>query len=163
MRRYNTGFYKVVKNILVNKDFNKLKDIDHHGISRYDHSLRVAYYTYVITKGLRLDYEKATRGAMLHDFFIDEVVDMDGIQRLRKHPSYALKNAKKHYNLSPMEEDIIKTHMFPVTFRPPKYLESWLVDIIDDIAAIYERSFSVKRELSTSLSVFALMIINYIR
>ena len=163
MRRYNTGFYKVVKNIITNKEFNKLKDIDHHGISRYDHSLRVAYYTYIITKGLKLDYEKATRGAMLHDFFIDEVKDMDGIQRLRKHPGFALKNAKKYYGLSSMEEDIIKTHMFPVTFRQPKYLERWLVDIIDDVAAIYERCFSVKKELSTSMSVFLLMVINYLR
>ena len=62
-----------------------------------------------------------------------------------------------------MEEDIIKTHMFPVTFRPPKYLESWLVDIIDDIASIYERSYSIKNELATTMGVLAIMITNYIR
>ncbi len=163
MRRHNTEFYKLTKDILINKEFNKLRYINHHGITRYDHSLRVAYYTYIITKKLHLDYYKATKGALLHDFFIDEVSSMDGVSRLRKHPTYALINAKKYYDLSPMEEDIIKTHMFPVTFRPPKYLESWLVDIIDDIASIYERSYSIKNELATSLSVIALMFINYIR
>lgn len=163
MRRHNTEFYKLTKDILTNKEFNKLRYINHHGITRYDHSLRVAYYTYIITKKLHLDYHKATKGALLHDFFIDEVSSMDGVSRLRKHPTYALINAKKYYDLSPMEEDIIKTHMFPVTFRPPKYLESWLVDIIDDIASIYERSYSIKNELATTMGVLAIMITNYIR
>ena len=163
MRRHNTGFYKIVKDILVNKEFDKLKDMTHHGISRYDHSIRVAYYTYIITKKLGLDYTKATRAAMLHDFFTDEVKDMDGVSRLRKHPGFALENAKKYYKLSSMEEDIIITHMFPVTFRPPKYIESWLVDFIDDVASIYERSFALKKELSTSASVFLVMILSYLR
>ena len=162
MRKYNTGFYKLTKDILMNNEFNKLKDIKHHGITRYDHSMRVAYYTYVVTKGLKLDYEKATIGALLHDFFTDEVVSMNGIQRLRKHPEYALINAKKYYDLSPMEEDIIKTHMFPVTFIPPKYLESWLVDIIDDIASIYERSYSMKTNLVANFGVLLIMLSNFI-
>lgn len=163
MRRYNTGFYKIVKDILTNDEFNKLKNITHHGITRYDHSLRVAYYTYIISKRLHLDYEKATKGALLHDFFIDEVSSMNGLSRLRKHPEYAVINAKKYYDLSPMEEDIIKTHMFPVTFTPPKYMESWLVDIIDDVASIYERSYSMKNELVTNAGVLLIMLINYIR
>ena len=163
MRRHNTEFYKLSKDVLINKDFNKLKNIGHHGITRYDHSLRVAYYTYIITKKLHLNYKQATRGALLHDFFIDEVSNMDEVSKLRKHPSYALLNAKKYYDLNPMEEDIIKTHMFPVTFTPPKYIESWIVDIIDDVASIYERSYSIKNELATSLGVLAVMIMNYIR
>ena len=162
MRKYNTGFYKLTKDILMNNEFNKLKDIKHHGITRYDHSMRVAYYTYVVTKRLKLDYEKATIGALLHDFFTDEVASMNGIQKLRKHPEYALINAKKYYDLSPMEEDIIKTHMFPVTFIPPKYLESWLVDIIDDIASIYERSYSMKTNLVANFGVLLIMLSNFI-
>lgn len=163
MRRHNTDFYKLVKDVLVNEEFNKLKNIDHHGITRYNHSLRVAYYTYVVTKKLHLDYKRATRAALLHDFFIDEVKDMNGVSRLRRHPNYALENAKKYFELSPMEEDIIKTHMFPVTFTPPKYLESWLVDLIDDISAIYERGVSIQTELSPSISLLLIMLISYMR
>lgn len=163
MRRYNTEFYKLVKDILVNEEFTKMKSINHHGITRYDHSLRVAYYTYIVSKKLHLDYVKATRGALLHDFFTSEVSDMNGVARLRKHPGVALENAKKYFELSSLEEDIIKTHMFPVTFRPPKYLESWLVDFIDDCSAIYEKSYSVKNELSTSVGVLLVMLVSHIR
>lgn len=163
MRRHNTEFYKLVKDILKNEEFNELKNISHHGISRYDHSLRVAYYTYIVSKALHLNYVKATRGALLHDFFIDEVKDMNSVNRLTKHPNFALENAKKHFNLSILEEDIIKTHMFPVTITPPKYLESWLVDLIDDISAIYEKSYSVKNELSPTIGVLLIMLVNYIR
>lgn len=163
MRRRNTEFYKLVKDILINKEFNKLKDIRHHGITRYDHSLRVAYYTYIVSKKLHLDYVKATKGALLHDFFIDEVSSMDGLSRLRKHPEFAIINAKKYYDLSPMEEDIIKTHMFPVTFTPPKYLESWLVDIIDDVASVYERSYSFKNQYASTVGVLLIMFFTYMR
>ena len=49
--------------------------------------------------------------------------------------------------------------MFPVTIMPPKYLESWIVDIVDDIAAIYEKSHSVKKDLQTAATfIFVLMI-----
>lgn len=33
--------------------------------------------------------------------------------------------------LTPIEHDIIKKHMFPLTLVPPKYLESWIVCWID--------------------------------
>ena len=49
-------------------EYQKLKDIKHHGITRYEHSLRVAYYSYIITKALRLDYKETATAALLHDF-----------------------------------------------------------------------------------------------
>ena len=36
--------------------------------------------------------------------------------------------------------------MFPITFTPPKYMESWIVDIVDDISAIAEQSRVIKRQ-----------------
>ena len=62
-----------------------------------------------------------------------------------------------------MQEDIIKTHMFPITLTPPKYLESWIVDIVDDIAAVYEKVFSVRKELSAATTFLFLLLINYMR
>ena len=55
--------------------------------------------------------------------------------------------------MSELEEDIILCHMFPVTIRPPKYLESWLVDMIDDAVALYEWGFSFKKEIVTAMTV----------
>ena len=164
MNRYkNSEFHKIVKPLLDNCPFEETKKNKHHGITRYEHSMRVAYFSYIVTKFLRLDYKETTEAALLHDFFTDEVKDKNGIARLRQHPTCAVKNAKKYFELSDKQEDIIKTHMFPVTFTPPKYLESWIVDLVDDIASIYERGKTMKQEIKTAFSFALVFLINYIK
>ena len=164
MKKYkNKEFCKIIKPILDIEEFYKLKKISHHGITRYDHSLRVSYYTYLITKNLHLNYKEATVAALLHDFFTDEVESENGIFKLRRHPNHALENASRYFDLSDLQKDIIKTHMFPVTFTPPKYSESWIVDIIDDCASIYERSYSIKKQLSAAGTFLLLIVVNYIK
>lgn len=154
MRNYNNKeFNDICRDILELQEFDKLKDCTHHGIDRHNHCMRVSYYTYLITKKLHLNYIPATRAALLHDFFIDEVKNMNGLRRLQKHPYYALKNSKKYFELSKLEENTIITHMFPVTIRPPRYLESFLVDLIDDVASIYERCYYIVRKLSRALTL----------
>ena len=156
-------FNNIISNIVSNEDFCSLKNINHHGITRYDHCMRVAYYTYKVTKALRLNYIEATRASLLHDFFMDEVDNENKVFKLRRHPKYALDNASKYFNLTPLQEDIILTHMFPVTFTPPKYLESWIVDIVDDISAIYEKTYTVKKELQAATLFIIVLLISYIK
>lgn len=156
-------FSKIVAPFLDIEEFQKLKTIEHHGITRYDHSLRVAYHTYLVTKFLHLNYKEATVAALLHDFFTDEVEEERSLSKLRKHPEHAVKNASKYLELSELQEDIIRTHMFPITFTPPKYLESWIVDVVDDFASIYERSYSTKRQLSAAGMFLFLVVINFFR
>lgn len=156
-------FDSIIEPLLDIEEFHELESIEHHGITRYNHSLRVAYYTYVVTKLLHLNYKEATEAALLHDFFTDEVDDENGMFKLRRHPGYAVKNASKYLDLSPLQEDIIKTHMFPVTFTPPKYIESWVVDIADDVASIYERSYSTRRQLSAAGVFLFLVVVNFFR
>lgn len=163
MSRGNNEFFSIIKPIINNCEFDKLKDIRHHGITRYDHCMRVAYYSYIVTKFLRLNYKDTTEAALLHDFFTDEVVEENFIKRLTNHPNIAYSNASKYFKLNKMQEDIIKTHMFPITLTPPKYLESWIVDIVDDIAAVYEKVFSVRKELSAATTFLFLLLINYMR
>ena len=159
----NNEFEKLIIPILENKDFMKVKEKSHHGINRFEHLLRVSYYSYKITKFLRLNYKETTRAALLHDFFVDETDDHSQIKALRKHPTYALENAKKYFDLTEREEDIIKTHMFPVTFTPPKYLESWIVDIIDDVASVYERYKSSCTNLKAAVNFLIILFINVIQ
>ena len=164
MNKYkNSEFNRIVKPLLDSCPFEETKKNKHHGITRYEHSMRVAYFSYIVTKFLRLDYKETTEAALLHDFFTDEVKDKNGIARLRQHPSCAVENAKKYFELSAKQEDIIKTHMFPVTFTPPKYLESWIVDLVDDVASIYERGKTMKNEIKTAVSFVFVFLINYIK
>lgn len=161
MQEYtNNEFYWLIKPIIDNKEYQKIKQIAHHGTTRYDHSMRVAYYTYIVTKFLHLEYQDTTKAALLHDFFTDEVKDKNMIARLRKHPECAVQNASVHFELNDKQIDIIKTHMFPITFTPPKYIESWIVDIVDDVVAIYEKGYNLGNEFKTAITFMFIFLIN---
>ena len=93
----DSEYIKIVKSILYNPEFNKIKNIEHHGISRYEHSIRVSYYSYKIAKTLKLNYENIARGGLLHDYFISPC-DRNYKQRFIStfiHPQKAIINSKK--------------------------------------------------------------------
>ena len=133
-------FNEIVKNIMENKKFNKIKECKHHGITRYEHSLRVSYYSYLITKKLRLNYIETARGGLLHDFFInDDLTEKKQKLSMFYHPYYSIKNAKRYFDLTNLEYDIIINHMFPtLPHKIPTHLESWIVSFIDKAVATYE-------------------------
>ena len=168
MKKYydDIKYLNIVYDILENESFKKMDNIVHHGITRLDHSIRVSYYSYRLAKFLRLDFIKVARAALLHDFFLEDNLKLNKKQRLItiiKHPCYALINAKKYFTLSELEEDIILTHMFPFKFRLPRYFESWMVNIIDDIASIYERSSVISRQLSVACCFLLILLVNNLR
>lgn len=156
-------FSAIIEPIVENKEFQRTKEITHHGITRFDHSMRVAYFSYKVSKGLRLDYKETTEAALLHDFFLDEVDCENEVAKLRRHPKYAVENSLKYFDLTEKQVDIIKCHMFPVTFTPPKYLESWVVDLVDDAAAIYEGYYSMRKEISTAVMFLMILFVNFVR
>lgn len=140
----NYEFVKIVNDILNNNKFLMLKNCKHHGITRFEHSLRVAYYSYLIAKKMKLNYVATARGGLLHDFFINE--DLTPKKRRFSvvfHPYKALENASQTFQLSDMEKDIIINHMFPtLPHKVPKYLESWIVSLVDKVVATYEFYYS---------------------
>ena len=156
-------FERIASPILEIEEFNRLKFITHHGITRYDHSMRVAYFSYKVSKALKLDYKEVTEAALLHDFFLDEVNHESRVERLRHHPECAVKNASKYIDLTEKQVDIIKTHMFPVTFAPPKYLESWIVDLVDDFAAVYEGCYRMHMEFRSAMFLFMFLVVNFVK
>ena len=163
MKYKKSEFYKIINDIYEHEAFLKLGECRHHGITRLDHSLRVSYYTYLVTKALHLNYVEATRAALLHDFFTNEVKKVNVFLKVTKHPEIAVNNSKKYFELSEFQEDIIRTHMWPCTLRPPKYLESWIVDSIDDISAIFERGYVTKNSLKTAVSFAFIFIVSKFR
>ena len=154
MDHYNLEeFYSIIQPVLDLNEFKRMKNMRHHRITRYDHCIRVAHYSYLITKFLQLNYSEATFGAVLHDFYTTEVMDRKSFMRLQLHPNIALRNASKYFTLSDREKDIIKNHMFPVTLVPPRYLESWIVDLVDDFVAIYEVSYAFRKEIGATAAI----------
>ena len=159
-RAEKLDFDHIVKDILTNEEFKKLDTELHHGITRYNHSLRVAKATYKCAKALKLDYKEATRAALMHDFYINEQFEGTPASKvLSKHPDQAALNSKKHFNISELQENIIRSHMFPMSKEMPKFKESWVVTAVDKSVAAYEM---YRFKASLYVSIFAIFIFNLI-
>ena len=159
-------YLNLINDIINHEKFKKLGDNIHHGISRFEHSLHVSYYSYKITKKLKLNYIETARGGLLHDFFENN----DLTERKQKvsmffHPYSALKNSKEYFNLTDLEEDIIINHMFPtLPHKIPKHIESWIVSIVDKVVATYEFYDSYAKEKIyklPNLSIILLLILHW--
>lgn len=136
-------FLEIINDILANKSIQNLKLYKHHyAYTRLEHCLSVSYYTYVICNFLHLDYKSAARAALLHDLFFYDCEDKISRPKnhIKNHPKIALENANKLFNLNKKEQDIILKHMWPLTFSPPKYLESFIVTVVDKYCAFKEWS-----------------------
>ncbi|ANZ58251.1 hydrolase [Fructilactobacillus lindneri] len=123
---------------------NEIKELanytQHHHSTRLKHCIDVSYESYKIAKKMHLDYRAAARGGLLHDLFYYDwrTTKFDVGSHAYIHPRVALRNAKKITDLTPKEEDIILKHMWGLTLARPKYMESVIVSLVDDYAAINE-------------------------
>lgn len=114
-----------------------------HGItSCYTHSICVAYMALRVAEILRvkINVRSMVRGSLLHDYFLYDWHDKNAACRFHtfRHPMIALRNALAEFDLDPVEQDIIRKHMFPLCFPPPRYKESFIITIADKCCAASE-------------------------
>jgi len=133
-------YIEIVGHILNNDEFNKIDLIEHHGITRLEHSLKVSYYSYKISKALKLNYCDVARAGLLHDFFLsaNDRTDKERLKDTFTHPKKAAENANDVFGINDREYDIIVSHMFPFYKSIPKYGESWIVNLTDKVIGSYE-------------------------
>jgi uncharacterized protein len=139
-------YLKYAGDIYNTPQLQKLSQFEQHlKINRLQHIRSVAYLSFLISRKLKLDYVSTARAATMHDLFYYDWHDPDPSHRLHGyfHPGFALKNArelsrKNELTLSPLEENIIKRHMFPLTVIPPKFKEAILVCLVDKYVATKE-------------------------
>ncbi len=117
--------------------------IQHGRISTYEHAASVTRLSFYLNRRLRLGASdpELVRGAFLHDFYLYDWHDSASHKRLHgfHHPVVALKNAMQRYALSPVEQNIIKSHMWPLTlFSVPKCRAAVIVCLADKICSAYE-------------------------
>ncbi len=158
-------YMRIVKNILDNEEFNKIKKIEHHGITRFNHSMRVSYYSYKVAKALHLDYVQTARGGLLHDFFLspEDRGTKEKFISTFVHPKQAVETAKSQFTLSKKEEDMIRSHMFPINISVPKYMESWIVSTVDKVVAINELSLKFKFSLKYAYNIILLFMLGFVK
>ncbi len=159
----------IVSSILSTKEFSEnMAQIKHHNSTRLDHSLKVSYYSYKISKCLRLDYEEVARAGLLHDFYLDSVYEQESLKDkvllyTTKHPQAAVENSKKLFSITEKEEDIIRTHMFPVDIKVPKYAESWIVSLVDKSISTAEFGKMFSRQALEHANLYIIFLLNLMR
>lgn len=162
-------YRNIVAPIMSNEEFkNKMEGIKHHDSNRLNHMLKVSYKSYKIAKMLKLDYADVARAGLLHDYYLESVYDQETLKDkvalyTINHPKEAVANAKKVFGINEKEEDIIRTHMFPVDIKVPRYAESWIVSFVDKGVSTIEfgRKFSYKFKYSTN--ILFVFLLNFIR
>ena len=105
------------KEIIISREVQEMKKYTQHGRTTvFEHCVAVAkYFLY--------DWHIKGHAQGLHGF---------------THPSVAIKNAVRDFDLNRIEKDVIVKHMFPLTPFPPRYLESYIVSVADKWCATAE-------------------------
>ncbi len=121
--------------------------MQHGSITTYDHCERVARVSLYINRKLHLGARERDllRGAMLHDLFLYDWHEEDGGSHRWHgftHPETALGNARRSFQLTQKEEDIIANHMWPLTLRHmPRSREAFIVCMADKVCSLKETLF----------------------
>lgn len=150
-----------VKDILLSDEFQRRKLFPHHhNMTVWDHSILVSFNSYVYSKYFNADSRVCALAGLLHDFYPEAWLYSEELEKLdsgkytkglkvRKsffkqhgfiHGPEAAKNYVKFFpNLENKKiTDSIKCHMFPLTIKPPRYKEGWIITLVDKLNSVHE-------------------------
>ena len=142
-------FYLKLRRIENYKEICKLQSLyfQHGKTTVLKHCRNVAYYSLLLAKKLdekfniSFNYNNLIIGAFLHDLFLYDWHEKDKSHRLHgyTHPLTASINAKRMCHINKDVEEIIKTHMWPLTLRKIHLSkEAFIVCLVDKILALRE-------------------------
>lgn len=147
-----SDYISCVSDLIENENILKLRDFSHHiGTTRYQHSLNVSYYNFLLCRFLRLDAKSAARAGLMHDLFYYDRKTHEKAEgersHISQHPKTAYLNATEMFSINELEGDIIVNHMWPATMHLPKHRETFVITFVDKFCAVAEVAASMKTKL----------------
>ena len=115
--------------------------IQHGSTTTYDHVLRVARTAYRLNHILHLkaDDHSLIRASILHDYYLYDWHQQGDRLHGYHHARIAADNALRDFAISPAEQAMIQSHMWPLNlFSIPLSRGGWLLTIADKIASAQE-------------------------
>ena len=115
--------------------------VQHGRTSTYEHCMNVVKLSFWINKHLHLSANERAllTGALLHDFYLYDWHEKRHRWHGFSHPSRAWKNARRHFPMGAKEENIIRSHMWPlIPWQIPKSREAVIVCLADKCCSLYE-------------------------
>lgn len=154
-------WYIIVKDILQNREFQKRKLFLHHRfVSVWEHSITVSFRSFLVARYFNADKRICAIAGLLHDFYpkawiyntelskIDNGIYLSEYKKkkplFKRHGFMHAKEAALNYiKFFPELEnekvtDAIKKHMFPLNLVPPRYIEGYVITIIDKVVSLKE-------------------------
>lgn len=115
----------------------------HRNANSYMHCCHVTVKSMKIAQYLKIhvNMRALIYGAMLHDFYLYNIgtEHLSAWQHGRRHPKIALENAMQIFDLTCREQNIIYSHMWPLTITHiPRSREAVIVCVADKLCAIEE-------------------------
>ena len=112
--------------------------VQHGRTSTYEHCMNVVKLSFWINKHLHLSANERAllTGALLYDWH-----EKSTWHRWHgfSHPSRAWKNARRHFPMGAKEENIIRSHMWPlIPWQIPRSREAVIVCLADKCCSLYE-------------------------
>ena len=143
-------FVEVVRSLLRDPRIRQMRKYSQHESSNsLKHSIHVAKTGFALAEKLhiKIDEEVLAVGALLHDYYLYDIEE-SGYSDYRHgtvHPRIALDNAMRDFPLDRKEQNIIRSHMWPLTlFHYPQSKEAWVITMADKYCAVREM-FTKKR------------------
>ena len=154
VRRYGEG-------ILRSEGMQRMRTYKQHGsTSIFAHCVNVACTSLRIADrlNLRVNERAMVRGALLHDYFLYDwhVSAREHRWHGFRHAGTALQNAERDFQLSDVERDVIKKHMFPLNPALPACKEAYIVTLADKICAVREFFASPRETMMTLMQALRL-------
>ncbi len=146
----NREIEKIGKDILNSDIFKKSFMQEHHFCSSVgEHQLHVARMSFFLAQlaekaGLAVEKEKLVKAALCHDLGIlgRDHRFKSGPDCIHSHPLNSVDEAKLLIEeIDDVICDTIATHMWPLTFRRPRYVEGYIITVADKISAVQETAF----------------------
>ncbi len=133
-------FREILTEVCKNSRFlSSSRFMQHGSTSVFRHSVAVAYVSFYIAEKyrIRVNCHALIRGALLHDYFLYDWHEKDDSHKWHGfyHAGKALQNAMEDFELSEIEKETIRRHMFPLNPIPPCCREAWIVTLADKICS----------------------------
>ena len=134
--------------------------IQHGDVTTYQHCKNVVLVSFWLNRRFHLGADETSLavGAFLHDFYLYDWHKRSSFRGLRRlfemhgfaHPGSACVNAERCFAITRKEQNIISSHMWPLTFRHvPTCREAVIVCLADKYCAVLESMFQRTRVADT--------------
>lgn len=138
--KWINAYCKEVQDLMQNEKVKEMKTYHHHGkISTHFHSVFVSYTSFKASVKLGADVSAITRASLLHDFYLyDWHITKHEEKHAWYHPKAAAVNIEKYIGkLTPMQKDMVLSHMWPL-HKAPKSLGGYILTFADKHCANLE-------------------------